>query len=259
MMQQTLPPVQASPEIAARMIVDDVYAYEFPPVPGVDIGTAYRPAADLSRVGGDLIDVYQFNNGSVAISIADISGKGTHAARRAALVKYALRAYVSAGLTPAQVMRNLNVLYMETSNFDHRDPDSFVTVFLGVSDPEHRVLTYASAGHEPVILMPKNAPAYMLPPTGPLVGVFKEQGIFHQRLVNLEPRGATLIVTTDGITEARRPSDNEYFFERPMMDVIEKNRSRTAHDQAHSLLKAAGDFCEMQINDDIAIVAARFN
>jgi sigma-B regulation protein RsbU (phosphoserine phosphatase) len=258
MMQQTLPPLQASPELAARMIVDDVYAYEFPPVPGVDIGTAYRPAADLSKVGGDLIDVYQFNNGSIAISIADISGKGTHAATRAALVKYALRAYVSAGLTPAQVMRNLNVLYMETSNFDHRDPDSFVTVFLGIADPEHRVLTYASAGHEPVILIPKDAAPYVLPPTGPLVGVFKEPSIFHQRLVNLEP-SATLIVTTDGITEARCPPDNAFFYEHPMMDVIEANRARSAHDQAHGLLEAASDFCKMQHHDDIAIVAARFN
>jgi sigma-B regulation protein RsbU (phosphoserine phosphatase) len=258
-MQKTLPPLQASPELAARMIVDDVYAYEFPPVPGVDIGTAYRPAADLSRVGGDLIDVYQFNNGSVAISIADISGKGTHAARRAALVKYALRAYVSAGLTPAQVMRNLNILYMETSNFDHQDPDSFVTVFLGIADPEHHVLTYASAGHEPVILVPTNGAAYMLPPTGPLVGVFKEgHDLFHQRLVNLEPRGATLIVTTDGITEARCPPDNAFFFEHPMMDVIEENRSLSAHDQAHGLLEAASIFCRMQHHDDIAIVTARF-
>ena len=142
-----------TPDTAARVLVDHLYAHSFPPVPGVDIGTAYVLAEDSLRVGGDLIDVYQFNNGSVAISVADIAGKGAQAAGRAALVKYALRAYVSAGLTPAQVLRNLNVLYIETSVFDKESPDSFVSVFLGIVDPEHRIMTYASAGHEPVILM----------------------------------------------------------------------------------------------------------
>jgi sigma-B regulation protein RsbU (phosphoserine phosphatase) len=258
-LEPAFPSWEASPEQAARILVDDVYSYEFPPVPGLEIGAVYRPAADRSKVGGDLIDVYQFNNGSVAISIADISGKGIHAATRAASVKYALRAYVSAGFTPAQVMRNLNVLYMETSKFEHRDPDSFVTVFLGVSDPEHRVLTYASAGHEPVILFGNDdAPPILLPATGPLVGVFEEwHGLFHQRLVSLDPHGSTLIVTTDGITEARS-SDGAFFFEHPMMDVIAKNRSRSAHDQAHRLLQTALTFCDMRPHDDIAIVAARF-
>jgi sigma-B regulation protein RsbU (phosphoserine phosphatase) len=255
--EPTLLALEANSERAARILVDDVYAYEFPPVIGVEIGTAYRPAADHSRVGGDLIDVYQFNNGSVAISIADISGKGIHAATRAASVKYALRAYVSAGLTPAQVMRNLNVLYMETSKWDKRDPDSFVTVFLGIADPEHRVLTYASAGHEPVFLLQGEAAPVVLPPTGPLVGVFDMHGLFHQRLVSLEPRGSTLIVTTDGVTEARS-SDGAYFFEHPMLEVIEENRSCSAHDQAHGLLQTALAFCNMQPHDDIAIVAARF-
>jgi sigma-B regulation protein RsbU (phosphoserine phosphatase) len=250
--------LETSPERAARILVDDVYACKFSPVRGVEIGTAYRPAADRSKVGGDLIDVYQFNNGSVAISIADISGKGIQAATRAASVKYALRAYVSAGFTPAQVMRNLNVLYMETSKFEHLDPDSFVTVFLGVADPEHRVLTYASAGHEPAILLQSHRPPILLPPTGPLIGIFDEwPSRFHQRLVNLEPHGSTLIVTTDGVTEARSQA-GAFFFEQPMMDVIEKNRSRNAHDQAHDLLRTVLAFCDMRPHDDIAIVAARF-
>ncbi len=154
----------ATPDSAARILVQNLYAHRFPPVPGVDIGTAIVLAEDDVRVGGDLIDVYQFNNGSVAISIADISGKGAQAASRAALVKYGLRAYVSAGLTPAQVLRNLNVLYMETSAFDKVNPHSFVSVFLGIVDPKHRIMTYASAGHEPVMLLSPHKPPELLPP-----------------------------------------------------------------------------------------------
>src|SRR5579883_41808 len=249
---------KATPDTAARVLVDHLYAHRFPAVPGVDVGTAYLLAEDEVRVGGDLIDVYQFNNGSLAISIADISGKGVQAASRAALVKYGLRAYVSAGFTPAQVLRNLNVLYMETSAFDNVDPDSFVSVFLGIIDPEHRIITYASAGHEPAILsVPRQLPQ-LLPPTAPIVGVFEESHkIFHQRLVYLEPGGSTLVVTTDGVSEARAPN-GEFVKPDDIMRWIESNRNLPAQEQADRLLSATQQFCGGRARDDIAIVVARF-
>jgi sigma-B regulation protein RsbU (phosphoserine phosphatase) len=245
-------------ETAARILVSHLYAHRFPPIPGVDIGTAYLLAEDDVRVGGDLIDVYQFNNGSVAISIADISGKGAPAASRAALVKYGLRAYVSAGLTPAQVLRNLNQLYIETSAFDHMEPNSFVSVFLGIIDPERRVMTYASAGHEPVLLLNPDQLAVLLPPTAPIVGVFEESHkLFHQRLVYLQPGGSTLIVATDGVTEARA-MDGEFIKRDDIMAWIECNRALSAQEQADRLLSATQRFCGGRAQDDIAIVVARF-
>jgi len=250
--------LKATPDSAARILVDHLYSHRFPAVPGVDIGTAYVLAEDEVRVGGDLIDVYQFNNGSVAISIADISGKGAQAASRAALVKYGLRAYVSAGFTPAQVLRNLNVLYMETSAYDKVDPDSFVSVFLGIIDPEHRIMTYASAGHEPAILLHPHKAPEMLPPTAPIVGVFEESHkLFHQRLVYLQPGGSTLIVTTDGVTEARAPG-GEFVKPDDIMKWLEFNRALSAREQADRLLRATLQFCGGRAQDDIAIVVAYF-
>lgn len=249
---------KATPDTAARTLVEHLYAHRFPPVPGVDIGTAYVLAEDDVRVGGDLIDVYQFNNGSVAISIADISGKGAPAATRAALVKYGLRAYVSAGLTPAQVLRNLNVLYMETSAFDSVDPDSFVSVFLGIIDPEHRIMTYASAGHEMAILLSPDQQPELLPPTAPIVGVFDEsQKLFHQRFVYLQQGGSTLVVATDGVTEARAP-DGEFIKRDDIMSWADSNRGLSARQQADRLLHATLHFCGRRAQDDIAIVVACF-
>jgi sigma-B regulation protein RsbU (phosphoserine phosphatase) len=243
---------------AARILVDHLYAQSFPPIPGVDIGTAYVLAEDNLRVGGDLIDIYQFNNGSIAISVADISGKGAKAAARAALVKYGLRAYVSSGLTPAQVLRNLNLLYIETSTFDTSDSESFVSVFLGIIDPELKIMTYASAGHDPVILLNPGRLPESLPPTAPIVGIFEEsQKLFHQRLVTLEPGGATLIVTTDGVTEARAP-DGHFLPREDLIAFVESHSDRPAQEQADVLLRATRDFCDGRPQDDIAIVVARF-
>jgi len=247
-----------TPFTAARLLVDHLYAQSFPRIPGVDIGTAYLLADDYLRVGGDLIDIYQFNNGSIAISIADISGKGAKAAERAALVKYGLRAYVSSGLTPAQVLRNMNLLYIETSKYDTADADSFVSIFLGIVDPELRVLTYASAGHDPVLLLCPGRPALTLAPTAPIVGVFEEsQKLFHQRLVYLEPGGTTLVVTTDGVTEARS-ADGNFLPREALLATLEDNVRLPAQSQADALLRMTREFCEGKPRDDIAIVVARF-
>lgn len=53
----------ATPDSAARTLVEHLFAHRFPPVPGIDIGTACLLSQDDVRVGGDLVDVYQFNNG----------------------------------------------------------------------------------------------------------------------------------------------------------------------------------------------------
>lgn len=250
---------ERTPDIAARTLVEHLYEHRFPVVPGVDIGTAYLLSEDDVRVGGDLIDVYQFNNGSVAISIADICGKGPEAAARAALVKFGLRAYVSAGFTPAQVLRNLNVLYLETSAYDDIDDDSFVTVFLGIVDPERRVMTYASGGHEAVMFLAPGRAPELLPPTAPIIGVFAEsQKLFHQRLVCLPQGGSTLIATTDGVTEARTAA-GAFLTVDGLMHWIESNRARAAQQQADELMSLTREFCGGRPKDDIAIAVARFS
>ena len=246
-------------DTAARILVEHLFEQRFLAIPGIDVGTAYVLADDKARVGGDLIDIYQFNNGSAAISIADISGKGMKAAARAALVKYGLRAYVSSGLTPAQALRCLNALYLETSAFDSLDGDSFVSVFLGVIDPERKIMTYACAGHDPAIFMSRDKPPISLPPTAPIVGVFEEsQKLFHQRSVYLQPGPATLILATDGLTEARSPAGH-FIAREDLMTRIEANRERSAQVQSDELLQAAYEFSGRKPQDDIAIIVARFD
>ncbi len=250
---------ELKPDAAARVLVEHLFERHFSTIAGIDIGTAYALADDTSRVGGDLIDVYQFNNGSAAISIADISGKGTRAAARAALVKYGLRAYVSSGLTPAQVLRNLNVLYLETLEFDKIDGDSFVSVFLGIIDPERRVMTYACAGHDPVVFMGRGEPPRSLPQTAPIVGVLEEsQKLFHQRFVYLQPGTSTLVLAPDGLTEARSP-DGAFIEREHIMERIESNRDESAQKQADDLLRLTFEFCGSKPHDDIAVVVARFS
>src|SRR5579872_4061981 len=155
---------------AASVLIAHLFAEGDHDIPGVSYAVAYRLAEVHS--GGDIVDVYGFDNGSVALSIADISGKGTQAAVHAALIKYGLRAYASHGLTPERTMRAMDRLYLENSTFEN--VESFASVFLGIVDPKRRALTYSSAGHDAVILVHPHLSAKLLGPTAPVIGVFDD-------------------------------------------------------------------------------------
>jgi serine phosphatase RsbU (regulator of sigma subunit) len=97
-----------------------------------------------------------------------------------------------------------------------------------------------------------------LPPTAPIIGVFEEsQKLFQQHSVYLQPGTSTLILGTDGLTEARSAA-GDFIAREDIMMRIASNRERSAQAHADDLLYAAFEFCGRKPQDDIAIIAARF-
>ncbi|MGH7661614.1 MAG: PP2C family protein-serine/threonine phosphatase [Vulcanimicrobiaceae bacterium] len=238
---------------AAAVLVAHLFAQSDHNIPGVSYAVAYRLAEIYS--GGDIVDVYQFDNDAVSLSIADISGKGAEAAVHAALIKYGLRAYSSHGLTPEKSMRALDRLYLENSTFENSE--SFATVFLGTVDPRRRTLTYSSAGHEPVVVLHPHLSPKVLPPTAPLIGVFEDQHhLFRQETLELWP-GSLLLTTTDGVTEAR----NEYgecYGMRRLLECVTRYRDAEPSSIVDAVISDVQHFSRMPWRDDVAILAARF-
>lgn len=133
---------------AAEVLIRSLFSPSQHAIDGIEYHVAYALAE--GAVGGDIVDVYHFDNGNVALSIADISGKGVAAAVHAALVKYGLRCYASEGLTAERVLRSLDRAYVENNAFERTE--SFSSAFFAIVDKDRRILTYANAGHEPVFL-----------------------------------------------------------------------------------------------------------
>ncbi|MBV8152297.1 MAG: serine/threonine-protein phosphatase [Candidatus Eremiobacteraeota bacterium] len=238
---------------ASAVLASHLFAEGDRNVPGVSYAVAYR-LSELTT-GGDIVDVYQFNNGAVALSIADISGKGTQASIHAALIKYGLRAYCSHGLTAETVMRALARLYLENCTFE--EIESFASVFFGVVDRDRRTLTYANAGHEPVLLVHPHLEPRVLAPTAPIIGVFDDQHhLFTQRTVELWP-GSVLVATTDGITEARS-ADGEFFGMHGFYEFVKGVRNEETSAIVDGLAKCVEEFAGTVWRDDVAILAARF-
>ena len=123
---------EATMEEAAKVLVEHLFAQNNIAIAGISYAVTYKLAE--GPTGGDIVDVYQYDNNSIAFSIADISGKGPHAAVNAALIKFGLRAYSSEGLTPERVIRALDRLYLENNAFEKAD--SFASVFFGIVDPQ---------------------------------------------------------------------------------------------------------------------------
>jgi sigma-B regulation protein RsbU (phosphoserine phosphatase) len=238
---------------AAKVLVEHLFARGTAKIAGVEYAVGYQLAHGLT--GGDIVDVYHFDNNAVSFCIADISGKGTEAAIHAALVKYGLRAYASQGLTPERVLRSLDRLYLENSAFEKIE--SFASVFFGMVDTSRRIMQYASGGHEGAAIIVPGGRAQRLVPTAPLIGVFDDQHhLFKQSFVDLPP-GTLFAATTDGITEARAP-DKTFFGMEGFIDVIETHAEESVDIIAQTLIARAREFTHDNLRDDIAVVVARF-
>ncbi|GAC1392193.1 MAG: hypothetical protein NVSMB31_10090 [Vulcanimicrobiaceae bacterium] len=244
---------EATSEEAAHVLVQHLFAQGDIAIPGIAYAVGYKLAE--GPTGGDIVDVYHYDNDSIAFAIADISGKGPHAAVNAALIKFGLRAYSSEGLTPERVIRALDRLYLENNAFEKIE--SFASVFFGIVDPTRRLMSYTNAGHEPVLIIAPNGTVTVVEPTAPLIGVFDDQHhLFKQAFV--EVSGGTLfIAATDGVTEARNAAGELFGMERLIKAAL-AHRERPEPQIVQGILEATEEFCVGDRRDDIAIVAVRF-
>jgi sigma-B regulation protein RsbU (phosphoserine phosphatase) len=247
----TLP--EATTEEAAKVLVEQLFAQNHIAIPGISYAVSYRLAE--GPTGGDIVDLYQYDNDSIALSIADISGKGPHAAVNAALIKFGLRAYSSEGRTPERVIRAMDRLYLENTAFEKLD--SFASVFFGIVDPTRRLMTYTNAGHEPVIVVFPDGTSRILNPTAPLVGVFDDQHhLFRQAFVDLPP-GTLFVGATDGVTEAR-DADGQFFGMDRFVAIAIELRALSEAEIVRTIMENVEEFSLSKRHDDIAIVAVRF-
>jgi serine phosphatase RsbU (regulator of sigma subunit) len=238
---------------AAEALVRTVFGDTQHRIPRIRYATAFKLAE--GKTGGDIIDVFHYDNDHVSFAVADIAGKGTLAAVHAAMIKYGLRSFVSNGLTPEKVMRSLDRLYLENNAFEQ--VESFACIFLGVVDTTRRLLHYTNAAMESVLVIHSDGTSKRLEHTAPLVGVFEDQHhLFKQSFVELRA-GSLLVVATDGVTEARDRKGKMLGIER-IREIVLRQRTESECSIAAALLAEAESFSDDQRRDDIAIIVARF-
>jgi len=182
----------------ARDIQGFLFPKESPRMEGFELASLARPAME---VGGDYYDYIEVSKDEWGLVIADVSGKGVPGALVMAVVRSMLRAEAVGKSSAAQVLSRVNMSIYR----DIRD-DMFVSLFYLVLNVRKRTLNYARAGHDPSILFHGKEQRYELLDRGGIALGLDEGAFFNETLeqgeVELSP-GDTLVLYTDGITEAR--------------------------------------------------------
>ncbi|MGW7587747.1 PP2C family protein-serine/threonine phosphatase [Streptomyces rubiginosohelvolus] len=179
-----------------------------PAVPGLEAGSYYHTASpDL--LGGDFYDLFPLGTGRWAFFLGDVCGKGPQAAAVTSLARYTLRAAALHDADPITVLTTLNtVLHERYASGEGR----YCTAVFGALEPGdgHVRVHLASGGHPSALIQRADGSADYLPtPGGLLVGVLPHAQFTDAR-TDLLP-GDTLLLYTDGLTEARTGTDRELY------------------------------------------------
>ncbi|MGN6372394.1 MAG: PP2C family protein-serine/threonine phosphatase [Solirubrobacteraceae bacterium] len=165
----------------------------------VETSVAYTPA-DGPAAGGDFYDVFALDDGTLGVIVGDVSGHGRQALPHTALLRFTLRAYLEAGLSPREVLRTAGTV------LERQLGASFATVVAATYHPRERTLAYASAGHPPPVVA--GGGVALVPVTvsaSPPIGTGMRTGA-RQTVVSV-PGAARVCFHTDGLTEARVGSE----------------------------------------------------
>jgi PAS domain S-box-containing protein len=171
-----------------------------PRIPGVSIAAEYVAAGEGMEVGGDFYDAFELDDGAWALVIGDVLGKGAEAAAVTALARYTLRAVAGRSPSPAATLATLNAELLR-QKADRR----FITAVLARLEPHAgggAQLVVASGGHPPPVVLRASGATEVVPCSGTLLGVEPDASSTDCELA-LVP-GDTLVLYTDGVTEARR-------------------------------------------------------
>lgn len=199
-------------------------------------------------IGGDFFEFLDLPSGDVGIVMGDVAGKGPAAALLAAMLQGMFVADAPAGGGPAATLARMNSRLAA-----RRIEARFATLAYAVLSPDGR-LTCANAGHNPPALITRDG-LRRLTVGGPILGAFDDV-TFDEETVYVR-EGDTLVMYTDGVTEARDAGDEE-FGEQRMLACLAGDLSSPPGALLGHIFAAVRAFCEQaDQSDDITVTVTR--
>jgi sigma-B regulation protein RsbU (phosphoserine phosphatase) len=200
-------------------------------------------------IGGDFFDYFHLPRGGFGFVLGDVAGKGPPAALLASMLQGIFTANADRDGTPAGLLTLANEALVRRA-IEAR----FATAIYSVLDRRGR-LTYCNAGHNPPFLVGKSG-VRRLECGGTVVGAF-ERTIFDEETYQLES-GDVLVAYSDGLTEARDASGEEFGEER-LLSCVKANRALSPADLLECLLSTAQQFSAGAAqSDDLTMLILRY-
>jgi serine phosphatase RsbU (regulator of sigma subunit) len=203
---------------------------------------------------GDFAASIALDHRRTAIAVGDIAGRG----EATGIAATALHAYVRSLLlsteSPAAILQASDEFFKRVLL---KEETPFATLFVCISDSYLGQCSYASAGHEPALLFTDRHHAH-ISPTGPILGLELGDSSRYVARQFAAGRESTLVVVTDGITEARRESTGrlDFFGSTGVVRAFQTAREQ-GREPAAAIHDAALEHAARALTDDATVLVFR--
>ncbi|MBT9588238.1 SpoIIE family protein phosphatase [bacterium] len=213
--------------------------------PGCTIATVLRPAR---TIGGDFYDYMRLGPDRLLLAVGDVSDKGVAAALFMVRVVTLLHWLAPSCTDPSQLLSQLNMALCHDN-----EACMFVTLGLGLADLTRGQVHYASAGHEPPVLLTPSKPAQTLVLAGgPALGLFREAQ-FPSHCLQLQA-GQSLMLLSDGVAEANNHQAEEFGYPR-LLAALSKPTPDDPASALRACLQAVEEFtAQAEPSDDLTLL-----
>ncbi len=237
----------------AREIQANILPREYPRSDRFEIAGAYRSARE---VGGDYYDFVEFDEHNLGILVADVSGKSLPGMLVMLMTRDIVKEVARDLADPGRILAEVNRRLLPSIK-----KGMFVTMFLGVLDSRTGGFRYASAGHNPLLVLGgRGGPARPVKTKGYPLGMVSP-GAYEERLECGEivlTEGDWLIQYTDGVNEAHNAAGDEFGMER-FARLVESCRGLGASELVERVLAGHAEFVgDAPQYDDITLLALKW-
>jgi sigma-B regulation protein RsbU (phosphoserine phosphatase) len=218
-----------------------------PLIRGLDVAGHNAPCR---TVGGDYYDFFPYGSSRIAMVLGDVSGKGMPASLLMMGLQARVQVLIEEPKSLADVMTRLNRITSANC-----PSNRFISLFFCILDGDTGELTFCNAGHNPPVIVRSGGAYEQLKGGGPVLGIlpFIEYEEYHARLTE----GDSLVIYSDGVTEANNPAGEEFEIEGLAAAVI-PDRSQSAATIIGSINKAVAVYTAgAPPSDDITLIVAR--
>ncbi|WP_420443396.1 PP2C family protein-serine/threonine phosphatase [Candidatus Poriferisodalis sp.] len=234
----------------ASNVQQSILPVDFPSTSAYEINANMVPARNI---GGDFYDYVAVPTDRMFATVADVSDKGIPAALFMMSSRTALKGAAIGTGSPREALIEANrVLQADNPTF------MFVTVIIAVYDPNNGEVVYASAGHDPPVVVHADGSAHQMPATGGIALGIAPEAVFAKNLtenkMTLAP-GETLVLYTDGVSEAMSVDQEEFGLQR-LLQIFAGKPPQNAKEAMTAIFDAVAEFAgEAPASDDITCLA----
>jgi len=231
-----------------------LYPAQLPDIPGLTVGAVLDPAELETNIGGDFVDVRASGSARWTLMVGDVVGKGASAATLTALARHTTVALTALGWATSAVLSEVSrAIAVDEEASAGPDEARFCTLALATVEPLEgggAEVVLSLGGHPRPMLVTGRGDVTEVGVPGSLLGVLTSPELHDVRL-RLAP-GESLVMFTDGVTEARRGDDP--FGEHRLAGLLSRSAALPAQRVAEEVVRAVRAYSAGAARDDVAVL-----